>query len=51
MRIVLTKKEPRTPRMSSDDVVPPPSSVTVDYDPKPVLWMPNGLALVRRPGF
>lgn len=34
-----------------DDVVPPPASMTVDYDPKPVLYLPNGTVLVRRPGF
>lgn len=41
----------RPPRLSVDDVVPPPATMTVDYDPKPVLHLPNGKVLVRRPGF
>jgi len=32
-------------------VVPPPSSATVDYERKPVLFLPNGRVLVRRAGF
>ena len=32
-------------------IVPPPSSVTVDMDRKPVLYLPDGRAVVRRIGF
>lgn len=37
--------------MSSEFLVPPPNSVTVDHDHKPVLYLPDGLALVRQAGF
>ena len=47
---LLMAKRP-TVRAGSDDVIPPPSSMTVDYEPKPVLHLPNGKVLVRRPGF
>ena len=41
-----------TPRLCDDQpVVPPPPTVTVEYDPKPVLHLPNGKVLVRRIGF
>lgn len=41
------------PRMDIEDVpiVPPPSTFTVDYQRKPVLFTPEGKALVRLIGF
>jgi hypothetical protein len=40
-------------RLSVEDqpVIPPPSSVTVDHERKPVLYLPNGKVLVRKAGF
>ena len=32
-------------------VVPPPSSMTVDHERKPVLYLPDGKVLVRKAGF
>jgi hypothetical protein len=41
------------PKLYVDDapIVPPPSTMTVEYGPKPVLYLPCGKVLVRRPGF
>lgn len=39
---------------ASDDyypVISPPSSMTVDLERKPILYLPNGKVLVRRVGF
>lgn len=30
-------------------IVPPPSTFTVDHERKPVLYLPDGRVLVRRP--
>lgn len=51
MKLTITKRS--QPRASSDDgpVIRPPETMTVDYDPKPVLYLPGGKVLVRRPGF
>ena len=37
--------------MSMDDqpIVPPPATVTVELERKPVLYQPDGTPLVRRP--
>jgi hypothetical protein len=37
--------------MSTDDqpIIPPPASVTVEMERKPILWLPDGTPLVRRP--
>jgi hypothetical protein len=32
-----------------EPVVPPPSTFTVDHETKPVLYLPDGRVLVRRP--
>lgn len=51
---MLTQGEKRPkPRAQTDDapVVPPPASVTVDYDRQPVLHLPDGRVLVRKIGF
>lgn len=32
-------------------IIPPPSSVTVDLERKPVIYLANGKALVRNIGF
>lgn len=32
-------------------IVPPPSSMTVVHEHKPVLYLPNGKVLVKRAGF
>jgi hypothetical protein len=42
-----------TPRLGEEDrpVVPPPANATVDYERKPVLYLPNGKVLVRKAGF
>ena len=44
---------PRPVRLSADDqpVIPPPQSMQVDYEPKPVLYLPSGKVLVRRVGY
>lgn len=41
------------PRLSVEDmpIVPPPSTVTVDHDRKPVLFTHDGKALVRKIGY
>ena len=42
------------PRLDVEDghpIVPPPASVTVEYQAKPVLHLPNGKVLVRKVGF
>lgn len=43
----------KSPRAWSDNepIIRPPETVTVDYDPKPVLHLPGDKVLVRRPGF
>ncbi len=30
-------------------ILPPPSSLTVEFERKPVLYLPDGTPLVRRP--
>ena len=42
-----------TPRAGCDDqpIVPPPSTVIVDHERKPVLYLPNGKVLIRRAGY
>lgn len=44
--------EPK-PTLSVEDppVVPPPATVVVELDRKPVLYLPDGKVLVRRVGF
>jgi hypothetical protein len=41
------------PKLYVEDppIVQPPSNMTVMYEAKPVLYLPNGKVLVRRPGF
>ena len=43
----------KPPRLESDDrpIVPPPASAQVDFERKPVLYLPNGKVLVRKAGF
>ena len=31
--------------------IPPPSTMTVEHDRKPILYLPDGKVLVRVPGF
>lgn len=38
--------------MASDEfLVPPPASMTVDHERRPVLYLPDGRVLVRQAGF
>lgn len=41
------------PRLSVDDmpIIPPPSTVIVDFERKPVLFTHDGKALVRKIGY
>lgn len=32
-------------------IVPPPATATVDFERKPLLYLPNGKVLVRRAGY
>jgi hypothetical protein len=44
----------RKPVADEDDdwkVIDPPGSMEVDFERRPVLWLPDGRALVRRAGF
>lgn len=50
-RIVTKQAAPVTPKAHVDDVVPPPSSMTVTLDRQPVLYLPDGRVLVRVAGF
>ncbi len=48
-----TEPTPR-PRLSDDQdepIVPPPATMTVQHDHKPILFTPDGKALVRKAGF
>lgn len=36
---------------SNTDIIDPPHSLTVDHERKPVLYLPDGRALVRQAGF
>jgi hypothetical protein len=48
----MPEKKP-APKLCAEDmpVVPPPSSLRVDLERKPVLYLPDGRVLVRRVGF
>ena len=37
--------------MSEDFIIQPPHSMDVESEPKRVLWLPDGRALVRQIGF
>ncbi len=37
--------------MAYDDVIPPPSNMTVAHEHRAVLYLPDGRALVRQAGF
>lgn len=37
--------------MSDEFLIPPPSNMTVEHQYKPVLYLPDGRALVRQAGF
>ena len=40
------------PKLSVDESgTPPPVSVNVDYERKPILYLPNGKPLVRKAGY
>ena len=41
------------PRCDYEDapIVPPPATVIVQHEHKPVLYLPNGKVLVKRAGF
>lgn len=48
------KQHDPNPRPSAgpDDVIQPPQTMTVDYERKPVIYLPDGKrVLVRRVGF
>jgi hypothetical protein len=57
MRTVQVRQMPgvsRTPPLSASEDesgVKPPEIVTVDYQPKPVFYLPNDMMLVRRAGY
>lgn len=37
--------------MSDEFLIPPPASMTVDHERRPVLYLPDGRVLVRQAGF
>lgn len=39
------------PYVPEPPVVPPPASMTVEHERKPILYLPDGRVLVRRAGF
>ena len=43
--------KPRAEYYDDRPVVPPPASVQVDHERKPVLYLPDGKVLVRKVGF
>jgi hypothetical protein len=47
----MDKPKPVIKGSDEQTVIPPPSTATVDYERKPVLYMPDGKVLVRRAGF
>lgn len=48
----MTPKSPPSKACVEDyPVIPPPASVTVDHERKPVLYLANGKPLQRRAGF
>lgn len=47
MRYVIADDDPYRP----DPVVSPPSSMTVDPPRKPVIYLPDGRAVVRQVGY
>lgn len=54
MRLV-TRKLPRrgatAPELDEPRVLTPPETVTVDYEPKPVLYLADGSPIFRTAGF
>jgi hypothetical protein len=37
--------------VAADDIIQPPSNMTVDHEHRAVLYLPDGRALVRQAGF
>lgn len=52
MNVMLTPiKKPVCDDTEDAPIIPPPSTMTVYIERKPVLYLPNGKALVRKIGF
>lgn len=45
----MTKPAPKA--SGASEWIPPPSTMTVEHEHKPVLYLPNGKVLVKRAGF
>lgn len=47
----LTERKPKCDSSGDLPVIGSPDTFTVDYGRKPLLYLPDGRVLVRRPGF
>ena len=50
MRYDVWEKAPKA-EIEDRPIVPPPATVVIEYERKPVLYLPNGKVLVRRAGY